>query len=155
VSVVWLNSSALLTPLQALHFFSVRPRNWLGVCQGGKGLVALGRQQEAFEIATKATALGASTKEIVEVSGVAFQWARSRTYGRALGHGSTPLYATIGTQPSPYFNKVPLETGLKALTGYETKLDVPMKRGEEALFCCRESTRWRLRPHSRPFSDSL
>jgi hypothetical protein len=58
--------------LQALRFFSLRSRNWLGVGQGGKGLVALGRQQEPFEIATKAIALGASTKEIVKASGVVF-----------------------------------------------------------------------------------
>ena len=53
-------------PLQALCFLALRSYNWLGVDQGGKGLIAFGGQQQTLQIAPETVALGASTEEIVE-----------------------------------------------------------------------------------------
>jgi hypothetical protein len=44
-------------------------------CQGGEGLVALGRQQQPLRVAPKAFALGASAEQIVEAERVVLQGA--------------------------------------------------------------------------------
>jgi len=65
-------------PLQALGLLVLRPGRRLGVGQSGEGLVALGRKQQAFEVAAEAFALGTSAEEVVEAGGLLLQgtWGR-------------------------------------------------------------------------------
>src|SRR3712207_5450170 len=59
----------------------------VGWGQSGQSLVAFGRTQEPFEIATKAFALSPSYKEIIETLGVVLQRSGSGIDGQAFGHG--------------------------------------------------------------------
>ena len=80
-------------PLQALRLRMLRTNDWFGVGKGGQGLVALGRQQETFQVAAKAIALIPLRKEGVERVAVRFQGTRGGRNGEALRHNciSSPL----------------------------------------------------------------
>ena len=99
-------------PLQALLLPSLRPRDGLRVGERGQGLVALRREQQPLQVAPAAVTLGASTEEAVEADDVLFEGAGDGETGSLLVMAAPP-YATIGTRPRSYFNKLPV-AGLEA-----------------------------------------
>src|SRR4051812_46144186 len=104
-------------PLQALCFLTLRSEHGFGVGQSRQGLVALGGEQKALQIAPKTFALGTSPKENIEGLGVVFQRARSRIDGQPFAHGGAPpLVATIEAQSLSHFNKLPIRNCLKSFT---------------------------------------
>ncbi len=80
-------------PLQALRLGMLRTNDWFSVGKGGQGLVALGRQQETFQVAAKAITLIPSRKEGIERVAVRFQGTRGGRNGEALSHNciSSPV----------------------------------------------------------------
>jgi hypothetical protein len=58
----------------------------LGAGQGGQGLVAVPRQQQALPVGTQAAALRERVKQRVELGGVVLQWAGRGRAGQPFGH---------------------------------------------------------------------
>ena len=74
-------------PLQALSGSGLCADNWLGVREGGQGLIALGGQEQPREIITEGLSLATLSKEGIEVSGEGFERAGGRFDRQARRHG--------------------------------------------------------------------
>src|SRR5215208_4912395 len=78
-------------PLQTLRFLALGPYNGFGVGQSRQGLVALGREQEPFQVAPETFPLGARPKKMVETDSVLFEGSWSGGNGQSLGHDGASL----------------------------------------------------------------